>query len=322
MEVGVRNKSIALILVALTLLGCNRDRKKVIAVIPKATSHLFWVSVQAGALAAGRELGVDVRWNGPATETDFSRQIQIVDSAITQRVDGIVLAAAERKALVAVVERAAAENIPVTIFDSGLDTENYVTFVATNNYEAGKLAARQLAKLLNGKGRIAVVLHVPGSGSTMEREQGFKDVIKAEFPGINIIAEQYGMADRSKSMAATENMLTAHPDLDGLFASTEPSTAGAALAFNQRGAKGKIKFVGFDSSKALIEELEGGTINALVVQDPFKIGFEGVRTVVDKLNGGSPPKRMDLSAKVILKEDLGKPEIKELLFPDVNKYLQ
>lgn len=167
------------VVLAATLLSCNRaGKRKQIAVVPKATSHVFWVSVQTGAMAAGHDFGVDILWNGPAAETDFSRQIQIVDSMIARQVDGLVLAAGERKALVQSVDRAAAAGIPVTIFDSGLDSTNYMTFVATNNYEGGQMGARELARLIGGEGEVALLMHTPGSQSTMDREQGFEDTIK------------------------------------------------------------------------------------------------------------------------------------------------
>jgi len=273
-------------------------------------------------MTAGHDLGVEVLWNGPATETDYSRQIEIVDSMIARHVDGLALAAQDRTALDTSLDRAARANIPVTIFDSGVDSANYMTFVATNNYEAGQMAARKLAELLHSRGSIAMVLHVPGSFSTMERERGFEDTMAKEYPQIHIVQKQYGMSDRSKAMAAAENILTAHPGLDGIFGSTEPSSIGTALALKSRGLAGKIRFVAFDASEGMVEDLRGGTIDALVAQDPFRIGYEAVQTLVNKLHGKTPPKRIDLSAHVITKGDLDKPEIKALLNPDVKKYLK
>ncbi|MGE5646699.1 MAG: substrate-binding domain-containing protein [Acidobacteriota bacterium] len=309
-------------LCAVALGGCNRSRKKVIAVVPKATSHTFWVSVEAGARAAGRDLDVDVLWNGPAQETEYDRQIQIVDSMVARHVDGLALAATERKALVGPVGRAMAAGIPVTIFDSGLDSENYMTFLATNNYEAGQMAARELARLLGGRGKVGIVLHAPGSLSTMDRERGFEDAMTKEFPQVRIVARQYGMSSRAKSRDAAENILTATPDLDGLFASTEPSAAGAALAIKSRGLAGKVKFIAFDASESMVADLRAGLIHAMVVQDPFRIGYESVKTLVDKLHGKQPPKHIDLSARVVRAVDLDKPEIHALLFPDLKKGLQ
>jgi ribose transport system substrate-binding protein len=314
---------VPLLLVGLLLAaGCSREKRRVIAVIPKSTSHLFWVATEAGARAAGQRFNVEILWNGPASETDYSRQIQIVDSMISRRVDGIALAAADRQGLVGSVDRAVAQGIPVTIFDSGLDSENYLTFVATNNYEAGRMAARELAGLVGGKGLIAVVLHVPGSRSSMDREKGFEEAIAREFPDIRIVAQQFGMSDRAKAMAVTENILTANPDLAGLFASAEPSSMGAALALKSRGLSGKIKFVSFDSSASLVEDLRGGVISAMVVQDPFRIGFEAVKTLVDKMEGKTPPKRMDLDARIVHARDLDQPDVRRLLSLEVKNNRQ
>ncbi len=315
----MKRATLALLLVLATITGCQKSTKKVIAVVPKATSHLFWLSVQAGALAAGEEYGVQIEWNGAAAETEYPRQIQIVDSFISRHVDGIALAPTERKALVGAVDRAAAAGIPLTVFDSGLDSENYMSFLATNNYEGGQMAGRTLARLLNGNGKVGMVMHAPGSGSTMDRERGFEEVIKAEFPGIRIVAQQFGQSDRSKAMAATENILTAHPDLDGIFASSEPSSVGASLALKSRGLGGKVHLVAFDSSDGMVEDLKAGVIAAMVVQDPYRMGHDAVKTIVDKLNGQTPPKRIDLSARVITKADLDKVEVQRLLFPNVKK---
>ncbi|MDQ2900801.1 MAG: substrate-binding domain-containing protein [Acidobacteriota bacterium] len=302
-------------LLFLTLAACHGSRQREIAVIPKGTAHIFWQSVQAGARAAGKAYHFDIDWDGPPNETDYSRQIEIFDSMVARHVDGIAVAAADRNALNSSLDRAAREKIPVTVFDSGVDSTNYMTFVATNNYEAGQMAARKLAELIGGKGNVGMIMHAPGSASTMDRERGFQDVMAKDFPQIRIVAQQYGMADRAKAMAAAENILTAHAGLNGIFASSEPSSVGTAQALKSRGLSGKVKFVAFDSSEGLIEDLKGGTIDALVAQDPFRIGFEAVKTVAEKLNGQTPPRRVDLSATVITKKDLDKPEIHKLLHP-------
>ena len=315
------NRAIAAAASLVLLLSCNRGATKRIAVIPKANSHVFWVSVHAGAAAAGQKFGVEVLWNGPAQETEYDRQMQIVDSMIAQHVDGLAVAATERKALNRSLDRAAELGIPVTVFDSGVDSTNYLTFVATNNYQAGQMGARELARLIGGAGKVAIVMNTPGSASTMDRERAFDEVIKAEFPKIQIVARQFSMSDRSKGVAAAENILTAHADLDGIFASSEPSSMGVALAFKSRGLSGKVKFVAFDASDSIIDDLKGGTIDALVVQDPFRMGFEAVRTLVDKLHGVTPPKQVDLPARVVHKADLDQPDVHELLYPDVKKYL-
>jgi len=306
---------------AALLTACSGRRRRRIAVIPKATAHLFWVSVQAGALAAGKKFDVDILWNGPASETDFNRQIQIVDSMIVQRVDGICIAASERQALIAPVERAVAAGIPVTVFDSGLDSQAYMTFIATDNVLAGRLGARQLAAAIGGKGEVAIILHAPGSVSTMDRESGFKETMATEFPGIKIAAEQYGMSDRAKARAATENILAAHSSINGLFTSTEPSASGALLALKGRGLAGKIKLVSNDSSDSLVEEMKAGNLNAMIAQDPFGMAFQAVQTIVDKLDGKTPAKRIDLQPRVVTVKDLDDPVVQQMLKPDIKRHL-
>ncbi len=301
--------------------SCNRQQSRRIAVIPKGTADVFFQSVHAGAAAAGQQFHEEILWDGPPRETEYSRQLEILDSMLNRHVDGIVVAASDRTALNASLDRAAREKVPVVIFDSGVDSENYVSFVATNNFEGGQAGGRKLGELLGGKGTVALIAHAPGSASTMDRERGFKDVMAKEFPGITIVAEQYSMTDRAKGMAATENILTAHPDLNGIFASAEPASVGAAQALKSRGLGGKVRLVAFDSSEDLVDDLKAGVIDALVAQDPFRMGFEGVRVVTEKLDGKTPERKIDLHAVVITKADLDKPEIQQLLHPDLKKYL-
>lgn len=295
------------------IVGCNQNRRKRIAVIPKGVSHLFWVAVEKGAKQAGEEFQVDIIWNGPAAETEYARQIQILDSMVAQRVDAIAIAPTERKALVAPIDRAVAAGIPVTVFDSGLESTNYVSYVATDNIEAGRIGARKLAELIGGKGKVGIVMNAPGSASTMDREQGFTETIQKEFPNIRIVGQQYGMSDRARARAAAENILTANPDIDGLFASAEPSSTGAASAINARELTNKVTLVAFDSSDSMVQDLRLGVIDAMVVQDPQRMGYEAVKTLVDKLAGKTPPKRLDLNAITVEKKDLNEPQVKRLL---------
>jgi ribose transport system substrate-binding protein len=314
MEAGVHSRRNWLLAAGGALaVSCNRNTRKTIAVIPKSTSHVFWVGVESGARAAGRDFNVNIEWNGAPSETDYTRQIEILDSMIARHVDGIAVAATERKILRAGLDRAAAAGIPLTVFDSGVDSANYLSFVATDNVDAGRLAAHTLADLLGNKGKVAIIQHAPGSTSTMDREKGFEEVLARDYKGIEIVARQYSMSDRAKARAAAENILTAHPDLDGMFASAEPGSVGAALAIKARDAAAKVKLVSFDSSEMLIDALRDGTISAMVVQDPYKMGYTAVQTLVDKLNGKNPPKQIDLSARVVRKPDLEKAEIKQLL---------
>jgi ribose transport system substrate-binding protein len=221
--------------------------------------------------------------------------------------------------MVSAVERAAKEKIPVIIFDSGIDTEQYVSMVATDNFRGGELAADRIAKILDGEGQVAMVKVQAGSASTMEREDGFEQRVAKVYPNIKIVDARYGMADFAKSLAVAENMLTAHPNLEAIFASNESSTVGAVQALKQR--KSEVKLVGFDSSAALIEDLKAGAIDSLVIQDPFRIGYESVKAAIDSLEGKAVKKINALPPALVDLGNLSKPEIQSQLFPDLKTYL-
>jgi ribose transport system substrate-binding protein len=315
----MRYFKIAVVLALLLLPACNREQKRVIGVVPKGRANIFWQSVHAGANKAARESNVEIVWNGTASETDYNGQLQIVDAMINRRVDALAVAPIDRKVLVSVVERAAREKIPVFIFDSGIDTEQFVSQIMTDNFRAGEVGAERVAKLLNGKGKVAMIMVQPGAGSTMAREEGFRKKIQSDYPGIKIVAEQYGFADLAKSLAAAENILTAHPDLDAMFASNESSAIGASQALKAR--KTKVKLVGFDTSPTLLDDLRNGMIDSLVVQDPFFMGYEVVRSAVAHLNGEQVPKVNNLDPKLVDRENMDTPEMQARINPDIKKYL-
>ena len=307
------------LVIAISLSACNKGAgnnttgQKTIAVIPKGVSHHFWQSVKAGADAAGKDLNVNIIWKGPAQETDISGQINIVEDMINRKVDAIVLAPSHGDSLVPITERAQRENIPVTIFDSGISTEKYLSYVSTDNRQGGAAAAERMGEKLGGKGKVAILGVKKGSVSTDEREQGFESTIKQKFPNIQIVQWLYGEANAAKSLAVAEDMLTAHPDLNGMFASNESSIVGAVRAVRQRNLGGKVILVGFDSSPDLIQNIKEGSLDSLVLQNPFKMGYEGVKTVVDKLTGKTPERRIDTGVKLVTKETLPSPEIQQLL---------
>jgi len=292
----------------------------VVGVVPKGANHIFWQTVHAGALKAAAEYGFDVEWKAPALEIDSSRQIEIVESMVNRRLAGIALAPVDRVALVPVVERAAKAGIPVAVFDSAIDTRQRISYVATDNREGGRMAARRLAEILGGKGKVGVIGFMPGSGATMEREEGFAEELKAKFPAMQLVGLQFGMANRAKAMAAAENMMTAHTDLAGLFADNESSSSGTVQALKMRGARG-VKLVAFDSSEQLVGDLREGWIDSLVVQDPFRMGYESVRAIGEKRAGRDVRAEVDSGARLIRSADLERADVKELLFPDLSRWL-
>lgn len=304
---------------ALASTACRRDTKLEIAVIPMGNSHVYWLSVHAGAVKAARELGVDILWDGPPSETDFAGQLKIVDAMINRRVNAIAVAPIDRQALVSVVDRAASQKIPVVIFDSPINTETFVAQVATDNYRAGEMAAERMGLILHGHGDVGIVAAHPGSASSTAREQGFQDYIQKNFPGIHIVEKQFGMADFALSLTKAENILTGHPGLKGMFASNESSTVGAARAVQERG--GKVKLVGFDSSPIELNALKSGVIDALIIQDPFKMGYQSVKAAVTVLHGGKVTKIQKLDPRLITRQNLDDPDVEAQLHPDLKKYL-
>jgi len=309
---------IALCLFAVLAAACgggkNATGKKSIAVIPKGVSHHFWQSVKSGAEAAGKEFNVDIVWKGPAQETNISEQINIVEDMISRRVDGIVLAPSHGDSLVPIVDRAQRDGVPVTIFDSGISSQNYISYVATDNRQGGAVAAKRMGEKLGGKGKVAILGVKKGSVSTDEREEGFRDTITKEFPGIQLIPVIfYGESNAAKSLSVAEDILTANPDLVGLFASNETSSVGAVNAIRQRNLVGKVTLVGFDASPDLVRSIQEGGIDSLVLQDPFKMGYEGVKTIVDKAAGKTVERRIDTGVQLLTKENVSTPEMQRLI---------
>ena len=286
--------------------------RRVIGVIPKGSTHAYWKSVHAGALDAAAELGCDIRWNSTELETDRERQIQIVEDFITEKVDGVVLAPLDSKALAPVVEKLGAANIPCVIIDSAIATEKYLCFAATDNYLGGAMAARRMGLILGGKGKVIVVKYVPGSASTTERENGFIETLHKEFPGIEIVDSKYGMATVESALQSSEDLLTRHPDLQGIFACNASTAVGAFQALQSQ-KRPEVKLVGFDAEKALLDGIRSGQADSVVVQNPYKMGYEGVKAIVAHLQGESVPRRIDTGVDLVTKEAMGDPRIQKLL---------
>ena len=302
--------------------------KLTIAVIPKGTSHVFWQSVHAGAQKAATELGVGIVWRGPLREDDRDSQVSEVEGFVSRGISGIVLAPLDESALVTPVSNAVRSNIPVVIFDSGLKGEDYVSFVATDNLKGGRLAGEHLARLLNGKGKVAMLRYAEGSNSTSLREQGFLDAMK-ENPGIEVVSSnQYGGADVEGAYKKSEALLSRFKNsdgsqvIDGVFCPNESTTIGMLRALEDNGRAGKVRFVGFDSSAILVKGLRDGNIDGLVLQDPMKMGYLGVKAIVAHIHGEKVDKRIDTGVTLVTRENLEQPAMKDLLEPDLTKWLK
>jgi ribose transport system substrate-binding protein len=290
-----------------------------IAVIPKGTTHEFWKSIHAGAARAARELGVEIIWKGPQKEDDRAQQITVVEDFVSRGVDGIVLAPLDDRALMRPVQDAVRERIPVVVIDSALQGSEHISYVSTDNYKGGVLAARRLGELLGGKGRIFLIRYQEGSASTVQREAGFHDTITKEFPAIvPLVQDQYAGATTETAYQLAENLISRFPDVEGVFAPNESSTFGTLRALQESRLAGKVVFVGFDSSPKLIQGLRDGHIQGLVLQNPDKMGYLGVKTIVAHLRGEPVEKVIDTGVLLATLENMDAPEIRTLLSPDLS----
>jgi ribose transport system substrate-binding protein len=321
--------TLALAFATLSLAADLRGADYQIAVIPKGTTHEYWKSINAGAVKAERELraagtNVTVIWKGPLLEDDREQQIQVVENFVGRNVSAIVLAPLDSKALVEPVEEAVRAGIPVIVIDSALRSAMPASVVATDNRKGGQLGARRLGTLLGGKGRVVMLRYEVGSASTEEREAGFLEVMKSEFPGIELIStDQYGGATRETAFKAAQNLLNrfgAH--MDGIFAPNESTASGTLLALREQGLAGKVRFVGFDANEQLVKGLRQGDIQGLVVQDPFKMGYLGVMTAVAVLRHQKVAASIDTGVGLVTTENVDDPAIASLIHPPLDEYLK
>ena len=284
--------------------------------------HPFWKSVNARAQKAAndykaQDVDVELIWKGPLLEDDREQQIQVVEGFTSQGVNGIVLAPLDSKALVRPVEEAKKAGIPTVVMDSGLETDQIVSFVATDNRKGGHLAADRLGEILGGKGKVLMLRYLEGSASTNDREEGFLEEIKAKFPNIELIStDQYAGATRDSAKRTAENPLQRYGDqVNGIFASNEPATTWMLLALQDINKAGKVVFVGFDSSLQFVDAMKNGQMQGIVVQNPFAIGEMGVKAMVDSLLGKPVEKRIDTGVMMITPENMNSPEAQKLLNP-------
>jgi ribose transport system substrate-binding protein len=287
-----------------------------VAVIPKGTENQFWQSIKAGADAACAENNkeCEVVWDGPNPENDVTGQVNIVNTMVNKKVAGIVLAACDRNALKAPVKAATAAGIPVVTIDSGIDGDDPVAYIATNNVKGGEAAADSLAKLMGEKGTAGYLIFGKGQVSSDERQQGFVQGMK-KHPGIKVL-DPLEASDTGKAFNNVTNLLTAHPEIGGIFAASEPNGISAGNVLEQKKVAGKIKLVAFDASDKEIAALRAGTIQALIVQDPFQMGFKGVKTVLAALRKQPiPSKLVDSGLTVVTKENIDTPDVQHLLKP-------
>lgn len=287
--------------------------KYTIAVVPKSVGLFYWGTVHAGALAAAKKLHVNIVWKGTEAETDVSGQVNILQDFITKHVNGIAFAATDAHGLVGTAQAAAKAKVPVVNIDSGL-TPQTPPLVATNNIAAAAKAADILAKQIGGKGDVALLPFVPSAATSIQRQQGFEQELK-KYPNIHLVAVQYDQSDINTALSQMENILTSHPTLKGVFAANEPGVIGTVHALLERNLVGKVKVVGFDNAPDEVSALKSGQVAALIVQNPFKIGYMGVQETLDLINHKKVPHSVDTGSTVVTKANMNQPSIHSILVP-------
>ncbi len=265
-----------------------------------------WLKVKKGAEEKAKELGnVTVVFDAPQTKVDATVQAQLVENAITNKSDAILLAALDKEALKPAVEKAKANGIPVIFVDSGVNTDQYDAFFSTNNAAAAELAADKLAELIGKKGKVAIINAQAGAGTTMTRENAFADKIKSAYPDIEIVGVQYSDGDKQKALNFATDFMTQHSDLVGFYACNEGSTVGVGNAVDQAGKADQISVVGFDFSADVKGLIEKGSIKATMVQNPYEMGYQGVQAAFDIASGKAlDPKDIDTGVTVATKDNL------------------
>ncbi len=329
----MRTKAVLAVLISLFLGACGgestdtADETITIAVIPKGTTHSFWVAIHAGAMKAAEELGVEVIWKGPGREDDREAQVAEVETFISRGVSGIVLAPTDDKALRIPVMNATRSGIPVVLIDSALDSEDYVSFVATDNYQGGRLAGERMVEVLGGVGRVMMLRYMEGSASTMKREVGFMDVM-AENPKMDVVSSnQHAGATAELAYQASENLLGRFRDadgnleVDGIYCPNEGSAFGMLRALQDAGLAGSVTFIGFDASEQMARALENGEFDSLVLQDPVNMAYLGVKTMVAHLRGEAVERRIDTGVTLVTGDNMREPRMQELLRPDIDRWL-
>lgn len=294
----------------------NATKPLKIAVVPKAVGADFWEQAHKGAVCAASKLkNVTAQWDGVTAETDVTGQVNLLTNFITQGVNGIVYAATDAKALAPVSNQALKANIKVVNIDSGTTPQpSNVPLFATDNIASASKAADLLATALNGKGKIAFIPFLAGAATNDQRAQGFKQGL-TKYPGLQLVAEQYSQSDANVALNVTENILSAHPDITGIFAANEPGVIGAAKAVQKAGKAGKIVIIGWDAAPDEVAGVQSGEISALVVQNPFKMGYDALNATVKMIRTGTQASSEDTGVTFVTKANINDPKVQSVMNP-------
>lgn len=318
---NVRPLLFALLVAVISMSSCTRqteitptEKKKHLEVMLRSQNGDYWKTVKMGAEVAAKEFDVTLDFRAPGDEADVKGQIALMEQSISSGPDAIVLAPNSYKALSGVVNDSALRGIPVITIDSEVETRKAKSFIGANNYEAGQLAGKQLIKLAGTKGDIAIVSFMPGERNTELREQGLLDEL-SKYPDVKVVDKAYSLTDHELAAQLTHSMMEKHPQLDGIVALNEISSIGVAHAIQSMNLQDKVKIITFDSTSEELELLQEGVIQATIIQNPFSIGYLGVKNAVEASKGKKVPSHVDTGIKAI---DLGNmfwSDNQKLLFP-------
>jgi ribose transport system substrate-binding protein len=292
-----------------------------IPIIVKDTTSFFWQIVLAGARKAGKDLGVTVPELGAQSEADINGQISILENAVSGKPAAVVIAPTEFKALGKPITEAA-KSVKIIGIDSAADSQAFTSFLTTDNVQGGRVAADALAAAITEKygkaeGDVALITSLPGVGSLGQRAQGFKEQIAAKYPGLKLVADKVADGQATTGLNIMTDLITANPNLRGVFASNLIMAQGAGQAISENKAQDKIKLIGFDSDDKLVKFLTDGVIAGLIVQDPYRMGYDGVKTALAASKGEKVEKAVDTGANLITKANMNDARPQELLNPKI-----
>lgn len=294
--------------------AAETGEKPYIPMISKGFQHQFWQAVKAGAEQAAADLNVEITFEGPESESQVDKQIEMLQAALAKNPDAICLAALDSQAVIPLLEEAQAAGIPVVGFDSGVDSDIPVSTAATDNVAAAALAADKMAELIGGEGKIAVIVHDQTSRTGIDRRDGFVNRIESEYPNIEIVDVQYGGGDHLKSTDLAKAIIQANPDLKGFFGANEGSAIGVLNAVTELGKEGQIVVIGYDSGKQQIDAVRSGVMAGAITQNPIGIGYKCVEAALKAINGEEVPKVIDTGFFWYDAGNIDSPEIAALLY--------
>jgi ribose transport system substrate-binding protein len=288
--------------------------KPYIPVISKGFQHQFWQAVKLGSEKAAKDFNVDITFEGPETEAQVDKQMEMLQTAIDKKPAAICFAAVDSKAAIPLLEKAKAAGIPVIGFDSGVDSDIPLSTAATDNIAAAAAAADKMAELIGGSGEVAIIAHDQTSRTGIDRVKGFTDEITAKYPNIKIVATQYGAGDQLKSTDLAKAIIQSNPNLKGFFGANEGSIIGVLNGVKELGKEGKLVVIGYDSGKQQLDAIRSGTESGAITQDPIGIGYKCVEAAVKAIKGETLPKTIDTGFHWYDKTNIDSDQIKPLLY--------